>query len=75
MSPLTSGAEILFESFFFFADLNSKASSVFCKAIAFIAKCCEKSFSFGNVLDFMLSCWDRAPDVPQIYTSHEFMAK
>ena len=35
-STLTFGAEILFESFFFFANLNSKASTVCCKAIVFM---------------------------------------
>ena len=72
-SPLTFGAEIIFESFFFFGDLNTKpSSSVFCKAIVF-TQFYEKPFSLDNVLNFMLNCWDMAPDVPHIYMSHEFM--
>ena len=73
MSLLTFGAEILFKSFFLFADLNSKASTVFCKAIFFMQSFVKKPFSFDNVLDFMLNCWDMSPSVPQIYMSHEFM--
>ena len=70
MSPLTFGEEILFESFFFFGDVNSKTSS------SFHAKFCEKPFSFNDKdLDFVLNCRDMVPDVPQIYASHEFMAK
>ena len=51
----------------FFVDMNINTSLVFCKAIVYIAKFREKLFSFdNNVLNFMLNCWDMAPDVPHI---------
>ena len=59
-----------FRIFFFFGDVNSKASS------GFHAKFYEKPFSFNDKdLDFVLNCRNMVPDVPQIYASHEFMAK
>ena len=57
--------KILFEPFFCGSEYQSFLSILYL-TLAFIAKFFEKLFNFEIVFNFMLNCWDMAPEVPHI---------